>query len=249
MRSLVAGYNREATARIRQTLDAGGFATAVPVPPTYLVEALGKTDVSAVAWAKADVVVSLCDSEALGRARSPATPSGSTAPACCEHCLPRQVRALGNSIPILVIGPHPLHWTGCLNAGADDYLAAPYDPQDLLARLHALIRRCSRASATRDSFLQAGDLRLDPVTRIATRGDKPIMLTAQEFRLLALLMHEAGQLCTREQILQDVLGGRNNPKTNDIDKAINRLREKVDDRFETKLIYTVRGKGYLLKAG
>ena len=131
-----------------------------------------------------------------------------------------------------------------LDAGADDYLAKPFQLAELAARVRALTRRNSE---TRSPTLRVADLTLDTLTRQASRGGAVIELTTREFRLLEFLMRSAGRLCGRMMILEKVWDYDFDPATNLVDVYIRRLREKIDDPFESKLLHTVRGMGYILK--
>lgn len=134
-----------------------------------------------------------------------------------------------------------------LDAGADDYLAKPFDIYELLARVKALLRRASiRADET---LLRVGDLTLDPLERAVTRGARPLGLTQKEYALLEYLMRHAGRPVTREQISEHVWKSPLDPSTNIVDVYINYLRRKVDaDSDSPPMIHTVRGVGYELRA-
>jgi DNA-binding response OmpR family regulator len=131
-----------------------------------------------------------------------------------------------------------------LNAGADDYLPKPFELSELVARVRALTRRGGENKST---ILRVADLTLDTTTHQAQRGDKKIELTAREYRLLEFLMRSTGRLCGRMMILEKVWDYGFDPGTNLVDVYIRRLREKIDAEFETKLLQTVRGSGYVLK--
>ncbi|MBN9571602.1 MAG: response regulator transcription factor [Alphaproteobacteria bacterium] len=133
-----------------------------------------------------------------------------------------------------------------LKAGGDDYLTKPYAFVELLARIDALMRRRSPASVR--TRLQVGDLELDLLTRAATRADQTIDLQPREFRLLEYLMRHAGQVVTRTMLLESVWEYHFDPQTNVIDVHISRLRAKIDKGFETPLLHTVRGAGYMIRA-
>lgn len=133
-----------------------------------------------------------------------------------------------------------------LNAGADDYLAKPFSFQELLARLTALSRR--RGGKEAETVLKVGELALDRMTRMASRGDRQIELLPKEYQLLEYLMRHAGQVVTRTMLLEAVWDYSFNPGTNVIDVHISRLRSKIDTGDETPLIHTVRGAGYRLSA-
>ena len=132
-----------------------------------------------------------------------------------------------------------------LNAGADDYLPKPFELSELVARVRAMSRRGAESKST---TLRVADLTLDALTRRAQRGGREIELTAREYRLLEFLMRSAGRICGRMSIIEKVWDYDFDPGTNLVDVYIRRLREKIDSDFEHKLLQTVRGSGYLLKA-
>jgi heavy metal response regulator len=132
-----------------------------------------------------------------------------------------------------------------LDSGANDYLTKPFDFEELLARVRVLLRTSRAAEPSR---LQAGDLVLDLLTHTVERASKPIPLTAKEFSLLEYLMRNAGTVVSRTMIAEHVWDVHFDSFTNVIDVSINHLRSKVDRDFPTKLIHTIRGRGYVLKA-
>ncbi|MFQ5883276.1 MAG: heavy metal response regulator transcription factor [Candidatus Methylomirabilales bacterium] len=132
-----------------------------------------------------------------------------------------------------------------LDAGADDYLTKPFAFQELLARVRALLRRRAEAEPT---VLQVADLTLDPARRLVSRGAKKIDLTQREFALLAYFMRNPGRVLTRTMISEHVWDYDFDTMTNVIDVYVNYLRKKVDAGREPKLLHTVRGAGYVLKA-
>ena len=131
-----------------------------------------------------------------------------------------------------------------LNLGADDYLTKPFYIEELVARLHAVVRRV-KADAL--SLLQVGDLTVDLITRAVVRGGRAIDLTAREFSLLERLMRSPGRVFTRTQLLEHVWGYDFDPETNLVDVNIRRLRRKIDDDASAPLIETVRGVGYRVR--
>ena len=131
-----------------------------------------------------------------------------------------------------------------LDAGADDYLVKPFAFSELLARVRTLFRRTTPSEG---NVFKIQDLKIVPVVHKVTRGDQKIELTSQEFNLLLLLARYEGQVLTRTQIMQKIWEIDFEPNTNVVDVAVRRLRMKVDDPFETKLIHTVRGVGYVLE--
>jgi DNA-binding response OmpR family regulator len=132
-----------------------------------------------------------------------------------------------------------------LDAGADDYLAKPFDYEELLARVKALLRRASIRAE--DVVLRVGDLTLDPMAREVTRAGRPIALTQKEYALLEYLMKNVGRPVTREQITEHVWKQEYDPTTNIVDVYINYLRKKIDDDRSAPLVQTVRGIGYVLQ--
>ena len=132
-----------------------------------------------------------------------------------------------------------------LRAGSDDYLVKPFAFSELLARVEALSRRSEQdAPAT---SLQVADLKLDLLTHSVTRQEMKLDLQPREFRLLEYLMRNHGQVVTRTMLLENVWDYHFDPQTNVIDVHISRLRGKIDKGFETVLLHTVRGAGYMLR--
>jgi two-component system OmpR family response regulator len=132
-----------------------------------------------------------------------------------------------------------------LQRGGDDYLTKPFSFAELLARLHALIRRANHESEP--TRFAVGDLSLDLLTREVLRGDVKIDLQPREFALLQLLMRHNGQVISKTMIIEQVWGYSYDPMTNIVDVLVSRLRNKIDRDFDTKLIQTYRGVGYALK--
>ena len=132
-----------------------------------------------------------------------------------------------------------------LDLGADDYLIKPFDLDEFLARVRALLRR---AATEAPLMLLCADLELDPRTRRVRRGGKPIELTAKPFAILDLLLRRAGQVVSRAELAEHVWDRYFDPFSNVIDVTMHQLREKVDRGSSMRLIHTVRGVGYVLRA-
>jgi two-component system, OmpR family, copper resistance phosphate regulon response regulator CusR len=131
-----------------------------------------------------------------------------------------------------------------LDTGADDYLIKPFVLQELLARIRALLRR---DASWKSGVLTAGDLCADPATRRVERAGRPLELTAREFALLDYFLRHPNQVLTREMIEAHIWNYDFISESNVVDAAIRRLRRKIDDPFETKLLETIRGVGYRLR--
>jgi two-component system OmpR family response regulator len=133
-----------------------------------------------------------------------------------------------------------------LQTGSDDYLTKPFAFSELLARLQALIRRAT--GAAEPTRLVVGDLMVDLVARQVTRAGRTVALRAREFALLEYLMRNAGRAVSKTMILEHVWDYSFDPQTNIVDVLVCRVRNKVDREFPTKMIHTIRGVGYVLKA-
>ncbi|MHB8057131.1 MAG: response regulator [Desulfuromonadaceae bacterium] len=159
-----------------------------------------------------------------------------------------ELRESGNKTPVLMLTAKSEtdDVVSGLDAGADDYLAKPFAFAELQARVRALIRR---SELDRGAEIRFADLRLDPVNHKVWRGQTPIVLTAKEYNLLAYMVRNAGNVLTRANIADNCWEYPFETFTNIIDVYINYLRKKVDGKFPTKLIHTVRGQGYILKEG
>jgi two-component system copper resistance phosphate regulon response regulator CusR len=157
------------------------------------------------------------------------------------------IRRAGKDMPVLFLTARDAvdDRVKGLELGADDYLVKPFAFSELLARVRTLLRR--GAKTTGAEFLRVADLELDLLRRRVTRAGKRIDLTAKEFALLELLLRRQGEVLPRSLIASQVWDMNFDSDTNVIEVAVRRLRAKVDDSFEPKLIRTVRGMGYVLE--
>ncbi|MET3984741.1 response regulator transcription factor [Streptomyces sp. PvR034] len=167
----------------------------------------------------------------------------------------RRLRAAGSVTPILMLTARDTvgdRVTG-LDAGADDYLVKPFELDELFARVRALLRRSSYASpadpsGAAEDVLTFGDLRMDLATREVTRAGRAVELTRTEFTLLEMFLAHPRQVLTREQILKAVWGFDFEPSSNSLDVYVMYLRRKTEAGGEPRLVHTVRGVGYVLRA-
>ena len=157
--------------------------------------------------------------------------------------IPRSLRERRVTLPIMLLtARNELNErVEGLNLGADDYLTKPFFVEELVARLQALLRRSSGIAL---NILQNGDLSLDLIKREAKRGDREIELSQREFALLEYLMRSPGRVYSRSQICEHVWNTHFDTGTNMVDVAVTRLRKKIEETGESKLIDTVRGVGY-----
>lgn len=155
----------------------------------------------------------------------------------------RQLRELRNPVPILLLTARSSlnERVEGLNLGADDYLPKPFYTDELIARLHAILRRRSGDQA---SLLTAGELNVNLLTRDVRRGAETITLTAREFALLTCLMRSPGRVFNRTQLCEHVWNYHHDPGTNLVDVYVQRVRRKILDDPHHPLIETVRGVGY-----
>ncbi len=163
----------------------------------------------------------------------------------------RSLREQGVETPVLILsalGQVDDRVKG-LKAGGDDYLPKPYAFSELMARIEVLARRRGGSSAAEATSYRVGDLELDRLSHRVTRAGQEIPLQPREFRLLEYLMRHAGQVVTRTMLLEHVWDYHFDPQTNVIDVHVSRLRAKVDKGFERPMIHTVRGAGYMVRAG
>jgi len=233
MQVLVVGNNPQTDARLSHALRAAGFDS------TWLHNVNHQETLDQLAKLDAGVLVLVC-------------PPG----ACTGACLVRQLRQLGSELLILVVAVRGSagRWTGCHQAGADDYIEAERDLPALPARIKALIRRTSASSAspretTLATLLRVSDLVLDLRTRRARRRDRVIELAPLDYALLEYLMRHEGKLCERKTLVEHAWEQPYNRNSNRLDLAMGRLRRKIDDpASDIRLIHTVQGNGYKLTA-
>ena len=157
-----------------------------------------------------------------------------------------QLRERKNATPVLLLSARGEvnERVAGLNTGADDYLPKPFIIAELVARVRALVRR---GGDNKSIVLRLADLALDTISHEVKRGNAKIELTVREYRLLEFLLRNTGRICGRMSIIEKVWDYDFDPGTNLVDVYVKRLREKIDDGFEPKLLHTVRGIGYVLK--
>jgi len=156
------------------------------------------------------------------------------------------LRSIGNRTPVLFLTARDAieDRVKGLELGADDYLVKPFAFSELLARIHSVLRR---GSVRQHEILCIADMEINLLRHRVTRDGKPIDLTTKEFLLLSLLAQRTGEILSRTLITEKVWDMNFDGNTNVVDVAIRRLRRKVDDPFEKKLIHTIRGMGYVLE--
>jgi two-component system OmpR family response regulator len=159
-----------------------------------------------------------------------------------------ELRRRGVATPVLILSARRSvdDRVAGLQTGGDDYLTKPFAFAELLARVQALVRRATRAPEP--TTLTVADVVLDLLSRKVTRAGRPIDLRPREFTLLEYLMRNAAKVVSKTMILSHVWEYNFDPQTNIVDVLVSRLREKIDRPFDKKLLHTVRGVGYVLRA-
>ena len=159
-----------------------------------------------------------------------------------------RMRAEGTETPVIILSAKRSvdDRIKGLQAGGDDYMVKPFSFSELLVRVQTLLRRSQRTPQA--TVLQAADLRLNLTDRTAERGGEPIELQPREYALLEYFMRNPGRVLTKTAILEHIYDYSFDPQTNVVDVLVCRLRNRVDKEFEQKLIHTVRGVGYVLRA-
>jgi two-component system response regulator MprA len=160
----------------------------------------------------------------------------------------RQLRAAGDRLPVLILTARTdvSDRVAGLDAGADDYLPKPFSLDELVARVRALLRRASPDDP--DRVLRVGDLVMEPAARRAWRGDQELELTKTEYELLEVLARNAGIVCTHSMIYERVWGYDFRPDSKTLAVYISYLRRKLEEGGETRILHTVRGVGYTVRA-
>ena len=162
----------------------------------------------------------------------------------------KTMRGSENTTPVLILsalGDVDDRVKG-LRSGGDDYLVKPFAFTELLARIEVLARRKRGDTTNQETTIKAGDLVVDLLSRKVTRQGKEIDVQAREFTLLEYMLKHKGQVVTRTMLLEHVWDYHFDPQTNVIDVHISRLRSKIDKGFDTPIIKTVRGAGYIIDA-
>jgi DNA-binding response OmpR family regulator len=158
----------------------------------------------------------------------------------------RRLRAGGDQVPVCVLSARDEvdDRVAGLQAGADDYVVKPFALEEVVARLHALLRR---RPAGADEALMAGDIHLDPRARIARRGARELDLTRREFELLQLFLRHPGEILDRARLHEEVWGYTFDPGTNVADVFVGYVRRKLEQDGEPRVLHTVRGVGFVLR--
>ena len=224
MRILVVDDDRAVRESLRRSLSFNGYSVSLATDGVEALEAIAADRPDAVIL---DVMMPRMDG--------------------LEVC--RQLRSTGDDLPILVLTARDVvsERVAGLDAGADDYLPKPFALEELLARMRALLRRTVPDTSSDTEPMTFTDLTLDPVTREVTRGGRHISLTRTEFALLEMLIANPRRVLTRSRILEEVWGFDFPTSGNALEVYIGYLRRKTEAEGEPRLIYTVRGVGYVLR--
>ncbi|HZO35376.1 MAG TPA: response regulator transcription factor [Solirubrobacteraceae bacterium] len=158
----------------------------------------------------------------------------------------RTLRERGDEIPICILSARDEvdDRVRGLEVGADDYVVKPFALEEVIARLHALLRRRPTADG---GTIEVGDLRLDPSARTASRGERELELTRREFELLSLFLRHPGEVLDRAQLHEEVWGYTFDPGTNVADVFVGYLRRKLEADGKPRVLHTVRGVGFVLR--
>lgn len=224
MRILVVDDDRAVRESLRRSLSFNGYAVELATDGVEALEAINADRPDAVIL---DVMMPRLDG--------------------LEVC--RRLRSTGDDLPLLVLTARESvsERVAGLDAGADDYLPKPFALEELLARMRALLRRTKADVAVESTPMTFEDLTLDPQTREVTRGERHISLTRTEFALLEMLIANPRRVLTRSRILEEVWGFDFPTSGNALEVYIGYLRRKTEAEGEPRLIYTVRGVGYVLR--
>ncbi len=160
-----------------------------------------------------------------------------------------KIRSKGITIPVLILSARQSvdDRIEGLQRGGDDYMVKPFSFNELLARIQALLRR-GRKIISDSGVIRVGELQLDPLKREVKRQGKKIELPTKEYALLDLMMRNPGRVLSKTSILEQIYDYSFDPQTNVIDVLVCRLRNRLDKEYDNKLIHTVRGMGYVLRA-
>lgn len=161
----------------------------------------------------------------------------------------KTLRGAGNLVPVLILSALAAvdDKVKGLRSGGDDYLVKPFEFAELLARVEVLGRRAIKGVTEQTVVLSVADLHMDLLSRKVKRAGQKIELQSREFRLLEYLLKHKGQVVTRTMLLENVWDYHFDPQTNVIDVHISRLRNKIDKEFDTQILKTVRGAGYIIE--
>lgn len=163
----------------------------------------------------------------------------------------RRIRASQDFTPVLMLTARDdiKERVEALDAGADDYLTKPFSIEELLARVRARLRRNEQDNARNDRLLKVADLEMDKLSREVRRGDETVQLTVREFELLEYLLNNAGKVCERRNLMEDIWGATFVGDDNVLDVYIRSLRKKIERSGKPTVIQTARGMGFMAKEG